>query len=286
MHLQQTKRLSRKSGGPQYYFHDLQEAVRVYLRKKGAVPVALVTPYGPTKTAYVAVSCDKKLDGDGKPVPGNVGHDRIQQAKAPGSMGESVRAWYGLARGDFERIGVDVDICDDTFYLTPTDYKLAGNERSVPLAAAERPLTFPRDYVSKFWRDQLASLLRGKSKSTILWSLDEIRKIARAHIDKTPHIQELDLLRAHGSLVQLGLALGPYVGRGYDCRSEFHFGSLPTYQVPVEIKRHSKGFRYQMQKYGREELSRAVVLCAIHDLHKVPRYVDVIELAAIAEYPI
>jgi hypothetical protein len=50
MHLQQTKRGSRQSGGPQYYFHDLSEAVKTYIRKKGAVPVALVTPYGATKT--------------------------------------------------------------------------------------------------------------------------------------------------------------------------------------------------------------------------------------------
>ncbi len=40
MHLQQTKRESRATGGPQYYFHDLPESVKVYLRKKGAVPSA------------------------------------------------------------------------------------------------------------------------------------------------------------------------------------------------------------------------------------------------------
>ena len=32
MHLQQTKRASRASGGPQYYFHDLSEPVKLYLR--------------------------------------------------------------------------------------------------------------------------------------------------------------------------------------------------------------------------------------------------------------
>ena len=44
MHLQQTKRGSRLKGGPQYYFHDLTDPVKTYLRKKGAVRLALCTP--------------------------------------------------------------------------------------------------------------------------------------------------------------------------------------------------------------------------------------------------
>jgi hypothetical protein len=66
MHLQQTKRDSRASGGPQYYFHNLTDPIKTYLRAKGAVRVALVTPYGATKSDYFAVSkrpqirCDKK----------------------------------------------------------------------------------------------------------------------------------------------------------------------------------------------------------------------------------
>jgi hypothetical protein len=62
MHLQQTKRGSRDSGGPQYYFHNLSDAVKTYLRKKGAVNVALVTPYGATKTDFYAIGKDHKLD--------------------------------------------------------------------------------------------------------------------------------------------------------------------------------------------------------------------------------
>jgi len=65
MHLQQTKRGSIQSGGPQYYFHELTDAVKTYLRAKGAVSVALVTPYGATKSDYVAVSTDRKLDAKG-----------------------------------------------------------------------------------------------------------------------------------------------------------------------------------------------------------------------------
>lgn len=61
MHLQQTKRASRATGGPQYYFHDLTEPVKVYLREKGVVQVALITPYGATKSHFFAVSRDRKL---------------------------------------------------------------------------------------------------------------------------------------------------------------------------------------------------------------------------------
>ena len=74
--------------------------------------------------------------------------------------------------------------------------------------------------------------------------------------------------------------MGPYVGRGFDCRSTFQFDDHPPYDIPVEVKRHSSGFKYQMEKYGKYELSRAVILCAIHDLPKVPKNIDVIELQA------
>jgi len=68
MHLQQTKRESIRSGGAQYYFHDLTGAVKTYLRAQGAVSVALVTPYGATKSEYFAVSTDRKLDKQLKPI--------------------------------------------------------------------------------------------------------------------------------------------------------------------------------------------------------------------------
>jgi hypothetical protein len=62
MHLQQTKRASAASGGPQYFFHSLTDPIRSYLRQKGSVQVALVTPYGATKSNFIAVSKDSKLD--------------------------------------------------------------------------------------------------------------------------------------------------------------------------------------------------------------------------------
>jgi hypothetical protein len=101
---------------------------------------------------------------------------------------------------------------------------------------------------------------------------------------KVQHVQETDLLRASGPLHHLGVAFGPYVGKGYDCKSLFKFLDYPDYGVPIEIKRLSQGFKYQQKKYGKEELSRAVVLCASHNLANVPVNIDVIELEAFCKY--
>ncbi|MGC1688096.1 MAG: hypothetical protein WA734_20875, partial [Candidatus Acidiferrales bacterium] len=221
MHLQQTKRGSRESGGPQYYFHDLSDAVKTYLRAKGAVQVALVTPYGATKTDYFAVSKDRKLDRHLRPVSGNVGHDRIQQGKAAESIGEAIRIWYKLLAGDFERIVVDIEIVDDAFYLTPLSFKYATRPKIKEIARVEHPLTFSRSYVSDFWVQQLAHIDR-QHPGIVQWSLGEICRVMQDHFPKPlPHVQEADLLRASGPLKHLGFSLGGYVGKGYDCFSEF-----------------------------------------------------------------
>ncbi|HEX6719528.1 MAG TPA: hypothetical protein VF088_20665 [Pyrinomonadaceae bacterium] len=285
MHLQQTKRESIKSGGAQYYFHDLTGAVKTYLRSQGAVSVALVTPYGATKSDYFAVSTDRKLDKQLKPIPGNVGHDRIQQGRASASIGESIRMWYNLPPGDFERISIDIDIIDDVFYLTPLTYKYATAKKEKALPRIERPLTFTKDYVSPFWIQQLEQTNK-KSRGIVQWSLAEICRIVVDHRPETKlaHIQETDILRASGPLKHLGMSLGGYVGKGYDCFSEFNFLTYPSYYVPVELKRNSLGFQYQQRKYGRDLLSRAVVLCATHSHKQVPRNIDIVELEAMCSF--
>jgi len=285
MHLQQTKRGSRRSGGPQYYFHDLGDAIKTYLRAKGAVRVALVTPYGATKTDYFAVSEDRKLDPDFRAVEGNVGHDRIQQGRAAERIGEAIRVWYDLPPGDFERIDADVDIIDDSFYLTPLKYKYAGKPRLVEIPRIDRPLTFTKRYVSAFWTQQLVHINR-VHPGIVSWSLNEICRIVQSHLPdvRLAHVQEGDLLRASGPLRHLGLSLGGYVGKGYDCLSEYTFLKYPAYSVPVEIKRHSQNFHYQQRKYGKELLSRAVVLCAIDDHKQMPKNIDVLELQALCDY--
>src|SRR5713101_2483952 len=197
MHLQQTKQASAKSGGPQYYFHNLDEATRIYLRTKGMVPVALVTPYGATKSHFYAVGKDHKLGqkkGKFFPQPGNVGHDRIQMGHAGESIGESIRGWFHLKSGQFERIDLKSEIIDNAFYLTPTKVKYSKSDQSRPLIVAHRPLTFERNYISPLWRDQIKKL----GTAAVAWSFREIGRVVRDHypMPSVPHIQEQDLLRA------------------------------------------------------------------------------------------
>ncbi|MBI2834364.1 MAG: hypothetical protein HYX76_08055 [Acidobacteria bacterium] len=252
------------------------------MRKKGAVRVALVTPYGATKSDFFAVGKDHKLDTNGSVAAGRVGHDRIQQGRATESIGEAIRYWYKLKTGNFERIDVDVQILEDIFYVRPLYCKYAERSKSIQLPVIERPLTFTLDYQSSFWRQHLERL----DPRLVVWSLEEICRIVKDHrpATKLPHIQELDILRASGPLRHLGLALGGFVGKGYDCYSEFQFESFPAYSVPAELKRDSTGFRYQQRKYGKDELSRAVVLCAIHGHRQVPPHIDIIELDALCQY--
>ncbi len=286
MHLQQTKRGSLATGGPQYYFHDLTDPVKVYLREKGVVPVALITPYGATKSYFFAVSRDSKLGKGQKPVPGQVGHDRIQQGHAGQSIGEAIRHWYNLPRGDFERIDVDIEIIEDVFYVTPLYYKLAEGRKQYPIRRIPNALTFTHHYISPLWLEQLSEVER-HSKGIVRWSLEEICRVVADHRpqSKIPHVQEPDLLRASGPLAHLGVKLGAYVGKGYDCvATVLQFLQYPVYTVPVEIKKRSRDFEYQEKKYGKEELSRALVLCAFHDHEVMPKHIDVIELDALCEH--
>lgn len=283
MHLQQTKRGSRETGGPQYYFHNLTPDIKKYLRNQGLVKVALVTPYGATKSDYLALSKDRKLDSKMRAVPGKVGHDRIQQGVASESIGESIRKWHKLPAGDFERISVDIEVRDQAFYLTPLKCKYVDIAKVRKINHFDQPLTFTQEYRSSFWIRQIAKVDR-KIPGIIWWAIREIQRIVQDHRKETklPHIQETDLLRASGPLNHMGMCLGGYVGKGYDCMTEFRFIGYPSYWVPVELKRNSKGFKYQQQKYGRDELSRAVLLCAKHGHEDLPPHIDVVELEALA----
>lgn len=285
MHLQQTKRASRVSGGPQYYFHDLPESIKLYLRQKGTVPVALITPYGATKSDYFAVSAYHKLDSEMQATEGKVGHDRIQQGRASKSIGESIRYWYKLPPGDFERIDIDIEIKDDVFYLTPLAYKYAYKRKRSPVPRVHHPLTFTQAYQSPFWVQQIEYSDK-KFPGIVQWSLEEICRIVKDHRSKatSPHVHENDILRASGPLNHLGIKLGPLVGKGYDCYSEFLFLDYPSYLVPVELKKRSSGFKYQQKKYGKTELSRAVILCVRHDHVNLPGHIDVIELEALCKH--
>lgn len=282
MHLQQTKRGSRVTGGPQYYFHDLEEHVVTYLRKKKVVSVALVTPYGATPSHFVAVSKDAKLRRESI-VGGKVGHDRIQQARAGSSIGEAIRQWYKLpTKVDFERIDVEIQVYDGKFYLTPTRCKLVARNRTITIERPESPLSYNHRIESQLWRKQLRFVER-RNADALKWAIREIARVVSAHqVPSTANVLEADLLRASGPLNVLGVALSPYLGKGIDCKdSVFRFLEFDPYEVPVEIKKKSSGFKYQQARYTEEQLSRTVVLCIKHDLPNVPHNVDVIELTSI-----
>jgi hypothetical protein len=282
MHLQQTKASSRATGGPQYYFHEAPDHVKEFLRKRGACPVVLQTPYGIASTPFTAVGRDHKLAANGRVVRGNVGHDRIQGKE---SIGEAIRHWYALKPGkDFERIDIEVMIhADGHFILIPVTVRMRGASRPQTLEKISNPLSFHRDYQSKLWKAQIRSA-RENLPEDISWAAAQIRRVVADHqkLDAR-NVHEADLLRASGALSLLGLDMGLYLTKGYDCPdSRFTFRNLPSYPCAVEVKKHSSGFSYQIEKYN--ELPRAVVVCLNHDLVNLPDQVDVIELPTLYKH--
>jgi hypothetical protein len=285
MHLQQTKAESRATGGPQYYFHDLPPTIKDFLRRRGACPVVLQTPYGIARSPFMAVGKDHKLDADGSVVAGKVGHDRIQQATGDLSIGEAIRHWYGLRGGrDFKTIRVDAVIhSDGHFILVPTAVRMEGAKRDQTIEKMPSPLSFHADHQSKLWRSQIQAA-RSASAADVSWAATQIGRVVKEHRDaRARHILEADLLRTAGALSVLGMELSPYLGKGYDCAtSRFQFASFPVYPCPVEIKKRSSGFDYQITRYA--DLPRAVILCMEHDFVNPPDHIDIIELPALAEH--
>src|SRR5205814_402338 len=123
-----------------------------------------------------------------------------------------------------------------------------------------------------------------KSPDDVAWAGSQLKRIIDDHSDAAAQfIKEEDLLRAAGALSILGLDLSAYVGKGYDCpKSEFNFLGFPAYPCPVEVKKRSADFSYQVTRYA--ALPRAVVLCTKHDYVNPPERVDVLELAELWKY--
>lgn len=286
MHLQQSKNTSRKSGGQQYWLQGLPKWLKHHLDAEKFCPVLLQTPYGLTKTSFRALHPRWKFVAAGKLVKANAYHYRVQADEANTSIGEAIRSWFGLRKqGDFERIELSAPTMhrENFLILTPTVVSMRNGSRVERLQRIRDPLSFCRDYHSKLWTEQIAKL-RAADANTLAWVKDQLATVVRDNKSgKWANILECDLLRAAGALGHLGLELSPYLGRGLDCiDSKFRFGTLPPYTCPVEIKKRSSGFKYQMQNYT--QLPRAVILCLQHDLAELPEHVDVLELSAFDQY--
>jgi len=233
----------------------------------------------------VALGRDHKLLG-GRVVSGRVQHDRIQKSpEGDKSIGEAIRYWYDLPlRRDFERIDVDVRIDNfGQFILAPLKFHFRGNSRSTECELLDRPLSFTRRYQSPLWVRQIDSLANSHP-AEIEWVMRETTRVAGEHLDPNIRdVHEADLLRAAGAFSRLGVTFSPYSVRYYDCnRSLFSFLSFPSYSCPIEIKKTSRGFKYQMERY--KPLRRVVVFCVTDTLLNAPEHVDVVELAYLSEH--
>jgi hypothetical protein len=242
-----------------------------------------MTPYGIAPSPLMVVGRDHKLNASGHVVSGGVGHDRIQQAQSGGSIGEEIRRWYNLpACKAFERIDVDVSLHEEGhFILAPTRVLYRASRRFREIEKPLNPLSFNRRQQSTLWRRQIERV-RETAPDDWGWAMEEIERVVVDHRNPAVgRIHEADLQRTAGAFSKLGVRLGPYLVKGYDCASRFEFLDLQPYACPVEIKKRSRGFKYQIARYT--PLPRAVVLCMDHDLRNVPDHIDVVELSYFVE---
>ena len=282
MHLQQSKAASRETGGQQYWLQGIPAWLKNHLDKEKACPVVLQTPYGITKTSFIALHPDWKHDNKKELVRANSQHYRVQADETKTSIGEAIRHWYGI-KGDRDFAWIDMEAIqtEGHFIIVPTAVTMREAKRSQTLEKVNSPLSFHRDYQSKFWKKQIEAC-RKVSANDVSWAGSQIRRVVNDHrsADKK-NVHEADLLRAAGALSVFGLDLSLYLTKGYDCpKSRFSFSGFPPYPCPVEIKKHSARFDYQILRYT--ELPRAVVLCIEHDLVNPPDHVDILELSALA----
>ena len=119
---------------------------------------------------------------------------------------------------------------------------------------------------------------------TTSWSASQFQRFVQGYsLPRVKLVSEADLLRLAGAYDHLGVRLGPYLLRGYDCpTSSFHFGNYPEYSCPVEIKKRASGFKYQIKNHP--TLPRAVVLCLDDDTRHPHEHVDVVEVRSLAKF--
>lgn len=285
-HIIQTKQESRVSGGPQYYLHGLEPQTKAFLSKVGACEVWLGTPYGVVTSGLVAVAKDKVLE-KGRLRPGRVGHHRLQRQLAAYSVEDEVKTWFCLERNrdlykvEFREKTYHSRVTGkDVFLFFPEKVQFEGRRaKKLPLDA--QPLTFTEHHRSPLIIDHLANLAKS-DRNSISWARDQMGRVLHDHLVRhVPYVGEEDLLRVSGAFSKLGIELDAYRRKGYDCfESKFTLLGFPPYVCPVEIKKRSSSFDYQILRKTKPE--RAAVLCLEHDPSFVPQeLIDVLDLKAL-----
>lgn len=282
MHLQQAK--VGKTGGPQYWLQKAPEHILEHIRRHKKCQVILQTPYGPVETPFNAVDPDHKIV-EGKIVKANAQHYRIQKGESKESIGEAIRRWFALdAHRDFEHIEIEITFDKKSrFILVPTEVHWRKKSSPKILPSTKEPLSFHAHFQSELWKKQIEHA-RQANPDALAWTVSQFKRFVQYYSQqKIKLVSEADLLRLAGAFDHLGLKLGPYLLRGYDCpTSSFRFADYPEYFCPVEIKKRASGFKYQIRNYP--TLPRAVVLCLDHDIRHPHEHVDFVEVRSLANF--
>ena len=282
MHLQQAKK--GKSGGPQYWLQNAPAHILEHIQRHKKCQVILQTPYGPVETAFNALDADHKIV-QGKIVKANAQHFRIQKGESKEAIGEAIRRWFALdAQRDFESIEIEIAFDKKSrFMLVPTEVRWREKSPSKILPSTKQPLSFHAHFQSELWKTQFDHV-RQTNPNAFAWTVSQFKRFVEHHGQpKVSLVSEADLLRLAGAFDLLGLSLGPYLLRGYDCpTSSFRFGKFPEYLCPVEIKKRASGFKYQSENYP--TLPRAVVLCLDGAPRHPHEHVDFVEIRSMARF--
>jgi hypothetical protein len=281
MHLQQAK--LGKSGGPQYWLQQAPAHILEHIRRHRKCQVILQTPYGPVETPFNAVDPDHKIV-EGRIVKANAQHFRIQKGESKDSIGEAIRHWFALdADRDFERIEIKITFDSKSrFILAPIEvHWRKGSPKILP--STEAPLSFNARFESELWKEQIKRVWLA-NPDALAWTASQFKRFLQDYTQpKLKLVSEADLLRLAGAFDHLGLRLGSYLLKGYDCpTSSFCFGDYPEYSCPVEIKKRASGFKYQIKNYP--TLPRAVVLCLDYDTRHPHEHVDFVEVRSLARF--
>jgi hypothetical protein len=286
MHLQQAK--VGKSGGPQYWLQKAPEHILEHIQRHKKCQVILQTPYGPVETAFNAVDPDHKIV-EGRIVKANAQHFRIQKGESKESIGEAIRRWFALdAHREFERIEIQFTFDKKSrFILVPIEvhWRKKGSSKglSTILPSTQQSLSFHAHFQSELWKRQIDQE-RQANPEAFSWTVSQFKRFVHDYAQpKAKLVSEADLLRLAGAFGRLGLRLGPYVLRGFDCpASSFCFADYPEYSCAVEIKKRASGFKYQIKNYT--TLPRAVVLCLDYDTRHPQEHVDFVEVRSLARF--